>query len=294
MKTTTTLPAALLAHYATGRTTLAHALRITRTDGRVYGFTSHDTSVPLSGTYYDAGQGLDISSIATAAGLAVDNLDLTTLDDGTLFTHADVLAGVWQNAAFVILRYNWATPANGVEYLLAGTVGQVRLMRGSIVCELRGLQQYLQQPIGNVTSKTCRARFADFPTAAGNNLCRLSAAAWTDALTVTVVADRRTFTATKAGPRGVDWYNNGVLTWSTGANAGLRAHVKTYSAGQQFVLVSSLPYAVQVGDTLSVVAGCRKRLAEDCRDRFNNVINFQGEPHMPGIDKLMQSPTPSA
>ncbi len=43
---------------------------------------------------------------------------------------------------------------------------------------------------------------------------------------------------------------------------------------------------IQVGDTFDVIAGCRKRLTEDCKVKFNNVLNFQGEPHLPGIDRL--------
>jgi hypothetical protein len=49
-----------------------------------------------------------------------------------------------------------------------------------------------------------------------------------------------------------------------------------------------------VGDTYSVHAGCRKRLAEDCLAKFDNVLNFQGEPHRPTVDDLTASPEPNA
>lgn len=291
-----TIPIALQAHYDSGGTTVAHALRITRTDGQVFGFTGHDVSQQIDGVLYDASQGLDVSSIATSAGLAVDNLELTTLDDGSLFTRAEIFARVWQNAAFLIFRYNWASPADGVEYMMAGTIGEVRLMRGTITCELRGLQQYLQQPVGNVTSKTCRARFADAPEPAGNNRCRLDAAAWTDGLHVTAVTSRRTFTVAAASGslRAADWYAEGMITWSDGANVGLQAKVKAFSGAGVMELSTSQPYDIQVGDHLLALAGCRKRLQEDCRDRFDNVLNFQGEPHLPGVDALTSPPETSA
>lgn len=291
-----TIPIALQAHYDSGGTTVAHALRITRTDGQVYGFTGHDASVTIDGVLYDAAQGLDVTSIATNAGLAVDNLELSTIDDGSLFTRAEIFARVWQNAAFLIFRYNWASPSDGVEYLMAGTIGQVQLLRGVVVCELRGLQQYLQQAVGNVTSKTCRARFADSPTPAGNNLCRLSAAAWTNGLHVTAVTDRRTFTVAAAtgALRPADWFAEGMVTWVDGANVGLQAKVKAYSGAGVIELASSQPYDIQVGDHLQALAGCRKRLQEDCRDRFDNVLNFQGEPHLPGVDALTAPPETTA
>ena len=156
-----TLPTALATHYASGTTTLADLLKITRKDGQIFAFTSASTDVTISGQLYTSAQGLDISSLEVTAGLAVDNLELTTLDDGTIFSRLEVLAGVWRNADFTISRYNWASPSDGIEVRMVGTVGEVHLKRGSITAELRGLQQYLQQPIGSVTSKTCRARLGD-------------------------------------------------------------------------------------------------------------------------------------
>lgn len=288
-----TLPTALAAHYATGATTTAYGLRITRTDGDVFGFTSATESAVIDGVLYDATQGLDIGSIVTSAGFAVDNLELTTLDDGSLFTHSDVIGGRWQNAAFLIFRYNWASTSDGTEPIMAGTVGNVELRRGSIVAELRGLQQYLQQPIGNVTTRTCRARFADFPAPNQNNLCRLTAANYTETGEVTAVTSRQTITVDFGSLSPTlpnDWFGEGVLTWTSGTNEGLRVKVKSYTAAGVIGLMLPLPTDPQVGDTFEVVAGCRKRLQEDCRDKFDNVLNFQGEPHLPGVDFLTANP----
>ena len=287
-----TIPIALAAHQAGDTTTLAHALRITRSDGQVFAFTSAGRSEPIDGVTYRADQGLTISNIDSTAGFGVDSLELTTLDDGSLFDHADIRAGVWQNAKFLIFRYNWASPADGVEYLLAGIVGNITQQLGTIRAELRGLQQYLQQPLGSVTSKTCRARLADQPSPNGNNVCGLSAAAWTDALTITGITDpRRIFTVSTA--RAVDWFSEGLATFTGGANAGLKAKIKTHSTGGVIELLSPLQRDLVVGDTLSALAGCRKRRS-DCRDKFGNVVNFQGEPDLPGVDALTATPDASA
>lgn len=287
-----TIPVALQTHLDTGATTLAFALKITRTDGAIYGFTSAGESVTISGTTYDATQGLDISSIVTSAGFAVDNLELQTLDDGTLFTRVEVLGGLWQAAKFVIYRYNWATPSDGVEPVMAGTIGDVKLMRGMVVCELRGLQQYLQQPVGNVTSRTCRARFADYPTQAGNNRCGLTAASFIESATVSAVTSNQVFTSSSlwtATPT-ADYYGEGVLTWTSGNNVGLRMKVRTYESSGVITLALPMIADVQIGDAFDIIAGCRKRLAEDCITKFNNVLNFQGEPHLPGVDELTARP----
>lgn len=275
-----TLPVALAAHVAQGTTTLAHLLKITRTDGAVYAFTGASRSVTIGGVLYRAAPGLDVSSLSISAGLAVDNLELTTLDDGSTFSRIDVLGGVWRNAAFLISRYNWASPADGTDPVMAGTLGDVQLRSGTIVAELRGLQQYLQQNLGSVTSKTCRARL-------GDSLCRVDLAPWSVTGTVTAVSSGRVFTdAARAEADG--WFADGVLTFTSGACAGLRQKVKAIAAGQ---ITLSLPMlqAITVGDGYSLIAGCSKRLTEDCVGKFDNALNFQGEPHLPGVDTLTKS-----
>ncbi len=281
----------LQGHYDSGTTTIAHALRITRPDGKVYGFTSHTTPVTIGGVFYDAKQGLDVSSIVLSGGLEVDNLELTTIDDGTFFDRNEILANVWQNSRFVLFAYNYAAPTQGLDYKLAGTIGGVRLLRGAITMEFRGLQQYLQQPVGVVTSKTCRARFADFPEPNPQARCRLNVAAYTDSLIVGSAADRRTFSVSRpsGSPRPNGYYSNGIITWTSGPNAGLRAKVKSYEASPSLIeLVSDMPHPILAGHTLQAIAGCSKR-REDCV-AFGNILNFQAEPDIIGVDALTSPP----
>ena len=273
---------------STDFSTIAHGLRVTRADGDVYGFTSARTSTTIGGVLYEASQGLDVSSIVTSAGLNVDNLELGTLDDGSLFDRADIYGGVWDNAAFLIFRYDWTAPTDPVENLIAGTIGNITILSGKIKAELRGLQQYLQQPAGNATSATCRARFADFPAINGKNRCGLDSVDWTNSLTVTAVTSRNSFTT--GGSLADDYHGEGVVTWLTGNNAGLVAKVRAQTAARVFTLVNDMQHDIQIGDTLEAVAGCRKRLAEDCFAKFDNVLNFQGEPHLPMIDQITASP----
>lgn len=282
-----TLDSGLLSHLAGGATTLAYGLRITRVDTEVFGFTSHDRDVTISSVTYEAGQGLDVTSLSTSSGLSVDNLELTTIDDGTLFTREEVMGGVWQNARFLCFRYNWASPPSTLaetEPLCAGTFGAVRVLNGKIVAELRGLQQYLQQPVGAVSSKTCRARFGDAK-------CGFDISTRTHTpSTVTAVASREQFTASGRAEAS-DYFGDGEVVWLTGDNAGIRHKVKTFASGV-FTLYIAAEAAIQTGDTFTAIGGCRKRLS-DCIAR-SNVLNFQGEPHRPGIDAVTASPEVSA
>jgi uncharacterized phage protein (TIGR02218 family) len=289
------IPAALQAHYDTGGTCLAYGLVVQRSDGAVYGFTSHDKPLSLDVSAwgisptpmtFSATQGLVVSDVVTTIGFEVDNLELTTLDDGTLFDRDEVLAGTWTEARFRLFKYRWdvspVTIANHTETVMRGWFGNVTLNQNTIAIELRGLAQKLQQPVGIVSTKTCRARL-------GDSACTVDLAPFTHNLTVTSVVDQNTFTAS-AATQAAAYFDEGIVTWLTGDNAASRSQrVRSFAAGQ-FTLQLPTVLPIQIGDTFQAIAGCRKRLTEDCRDKFDNVLNFQGEPHRPTTDDILKPP----
>src|SRR5690606_27690878 len=90
-----TIPIQLLAHKQQGTTSLGYLLWIRRRDGEVFGFTSSGEDVEIDGVLYEGSQGLDASSLVTSAGLTVDNMELTTLHDGSVFVTGDIISGAW-------------------------------------------------------------------------------------------------------------------------------------------------------------------------------------------------------
>jgi uncharacterized phage protein (TIGR02218 family) len=290
------IPAALQAHYDSGATSMAYAILIQRDDGELFGFTGNDRPLVLdlspwdsaswdlaaeTAFEFDAAQGLDVSSIVTTSGFNVDNLDLTTLDDGTLFDRDDVQAGRWRNAKFRIFRYRWdvaTTIEDDVETMIVGTFGEITLGENTLQIELRGIAQRLQQPVGIVSQQTCRARYGE----QGLGRCNKDVTGETFTLTVTAVTDKQIFTASGAG-QASDYFGEGIVTWLTGNNAGVAQKVRTFSGGV-FTLVLPMVLPIQVGDTFTALRGCRKRLS-DCVARAN-AVNFQGEPHRPTLDDV--------
>ena len=79
----------------------------------------------------------------------------------------------------------------------------------------------------------------------------------------------------------------GLLTFTSGANNGIRMEVRDYTAGR-FGLFLPMPNAIAIGDHYSVSAGCDKTF-ETCVGSFNNAVNFRGEPDVPGTDRLLET-----
>ena len=115
--------------------------------------------------------------------------------------------------------------------------------------------------------------------------------AWTRHGEVTGVIDRKTFVALIEEPRAADgWFVGGVLIWETGANAGRACEVRDWMQATGGVgLFLPQPFTIQIGDRFRVYPGCDKRFGT-CTDRFDNALNFRGEPYLPGQDELMRYP----
>jgi uncharacterized phage protein (TIGR02218 family) len=151
------------------------------------------------------------------------------------------------------------------------------------VAELLTLRQILQQPVGSVVQPTCRYRLGS--TAMPDGLCMIDLDDWTVTGTVDSAASTYEFTDA-ARAEADDWFAEGVITWTSGLNAGLSQKVRASTAAGVISLSLPMVQAIQTGDTYSMHAGCLKRHLEDCRDKFDNILNFGGEPHLPGQDRL--------
>lgn len=82
------------------------------------------------------------------------------------------------------------------------------------------------------------------------------------------------------------FFDFGVITFLDGENAGRSMEIRQYTPGQM-TLHLPMPYPVQIGDAYMMRAGCDKSLST-CKNKFDNVVNFRGEPYLPGIDRLAQ------
>lgn len=284
-----TIPIALAPQYSGAGSTLAVFLRITRTDGQVLALTSSDLSLEVDGVEYVSTHGLDLTSIASSSSLAVDNAELTVIpEDGDDQLAIDIQTGLFDNAEYELFEANVFDPTDGKNILKTGTLGEFQINLTNFVGEMRGLTQALQQPVGAVTQRTCRARLADWPTPVPGMLCRLDHSGLMEAGSITSVTSRQVVADSgRADPS--DYFGDGTFTFTSGLNAGRSRRVKSFAAGV-FTFTEAFPEAIDVGDDYNAMPGCRKRLQEDCIDKFDNVLNFQGEPHLPGVDALTAPP----
>ena len=279
------LPPELQARFDSGATTLARLWRITRRDGVVLGFTDHDRLLVLDGVDYEPESGFTASAAEAATGLSVDTTEITGALQSPRIAPADVARGLYDGAEVAVFLADWQAPE--VNLLLSrGHIGEIRRGETAFEAEIVGLSDRLNQPIGRAFLHACDCRLGDVKCAVDLRL-----PAYRGTGEVAALTDAQQFTTIGLSGFADGWFSGGELTWVTGANAGLSAHVKVHlGAGEAAIeLWLSPPLGITSGDRFEVTAGC-DRTAETCAEKFSNLLNFRGFPHMPGDDWVSNYP----
>jgi uncharacterized phage protein (TIGR02218 family) len=275
-----TISAALAQHLAGEVTTFATCWKITRRDGLVQGFTDHVRDLEVDGVTYRAASGYTRTAIRSTADLAVDNLDVESVfaDDG--ITEADLRAGRYDFAEIRMFLVDCEDLGQGILKLRRGWLGEVGVRDGMYVAELRGMTQKLQMAVGELFTPDCAADLGD--ARCGVDLTALEESGTVDLVGATA------FETTLAQATG--WYDGGQLAWTSGANAGRTAALRSWDAGTS-TLSLFLPafHPIQVGDAFTVRPGCDKTFAT-CEAKFDSAVNFRGFPHVPGNDQVLRYP----
>jgi uncharacterized phage protein (TIGR02218 family) len=277
-----TIGADLLAHLQGETTTLATIWKLTRRDGVILGFTDHDTDLVYGGVTYAAATGYTRSAISANSTLAVDNVDLEGILASGALSADDIRAGFFDWAELLVSLVNYADLGQGAVILRRGTLGEFTLRAGSYTTELRGISQALSRNFIQVYTADCRADL-------GDSRCKVNLASYTDTGTVSAVStQRRIFSASIGGGRAAGFYDGGLLTWTSGANSGVKQEVKTVASGTVTLYLPS-GEDIAASDGFTIQAGCDKAYTT-CYAKFNNIVNNRSFPFIPGTDKVNRTP----
>ena len=275
------VPEGLAARLAGETTTLAHCWRLARADGVVLGFTDHDRDIAFGGVVYAAATGLEAGERTAELGFAVGGGEAAGALTSVAITGDDIMAGRYDSARVEIWLVDWQEPQHRL-LLDIGSIGEVSRSDHAFTAELRSVMHRLDETRGGVYRAACAADLGD--ARCGVNLDRPEMRA---AATVTTPGDgRSSFRCDELASYVSGWFTHGRLVWTSGANAGAALAVKLHHAVAgvvELLLWGETVQPIAASDGFTVTAGCDRSL-ECCRDRFANVVNFRGFPHMPGND----------
>jgi len=270
-------------HLAGEVSTYAICWLVVRKDGQRFGFTSHDRDLFLDLQTYTAATGFIPSSIAESAGLKVDNLEIDSILDHAHVSIKDIEAGLYDYADIEIFLVNYNDLTQSKMILKVGKIGNISTGRDLFTAEVRSLSQFYSTIVVEQYQPSCRAKL-------GDQRCQFIIATLTVSgvvSTVDTVEGKRKFTSSLLGSQSDFWFNNGVITFTSGLNNGYSMEVKDYlDVDGSFILHQRLVSLITPGDTFEVYPGCDKSVNE-CKLKFNNLVNYRGEPMVPGQNRVI-------
>lgn len=275
-----TLPPALAASLESGVTSLCRCYLLIRRDGTWLGITDHDADLVIDATLFEANGGFEASAREAEAGLATVGGEITGALTSDRIAAADIEAGLYDGAELRAYLVDWQAPA--LDFLIdVATLGEIRRRDGTFVAETRNAFHALDQEQGRIYSANCSAELGDARCGAllTGPPFRISGA-------VTSTDGRHGLTAAAVDNAVVGLFTRGIVTFTSGANAGLSVVVKDHLAGGELVFWQGLVRDLQPGDAFEVTAGCDKRFPT-CRDRFANAVNFRGFPFIPAPEFVL-------
>lgn len=197
------------------------------------------------------------------------------------FNHLFDGSVVWVYTAYMPLG-QYGNVSNGIETKWQGTImNWDPLGRNQVKFSCADPLYLLSQKVpGRLFQTNCPFNFADFR-------CSLRAANFTVAFAAASGSTQKTLSGTAlTQPDG--YFAQGVVTCTSGGNAGLAQTVKSYASGV-LTLMSAWLMPVAVGDTFSVIKGCAKTpttcaattRTSGTAEPQNWQLRFGGDPFMP-------------
>lgn len=226
-----------------------------------YEYTGYSASSNLSPSM------IDIQGIAGLAGIGVDQ----------------IISGVFDNARCYLFAVDYTAPFEDAEPIVASILGKTTLLDDTYRIEEMGLTDALNQSVGKTYTASCPKKFGGQEYAG----CMVNLAPITVTGTITSVTNPHLF-RDSARTEAADYFAAGTIQFTGGPNAGLKPlEIKSYALDGTIETHEPFYYPVAATDAYTMIPGCRKR-HEDCRDKWNNILNFGGFRDVPTASQYTQ------
>jgi uncharacterized phage protein (TIGR02218 family) len=268
--------------------------------GTVLRYTNADMSLPFLGNTYLAGPGLARTRTSLKVGISVDTMtvDVWDADAANKVAGIGIIAAIafgYFDGAIVHVDHAFYDTSSGSLVLMGavpafeGRIGQAYTERGHATLEVRSSAELLDILVpGDLYQPGCKNSLYDA-------YCTVAMVPHTaTGYSVGLVSDNANRVIVIPGAGNLyqgGAFNLGVLTFTTGPNAGIARTVKNswlYTAATSSLVVELLtapPSPIGIGDGVKFTHGCDKTMAT-CANRFGNLANFRGEPFVPAPETV--------
>ena len=246
---------------------------VPRSASTIY-LTGYITDLVMSGHTYISTSGYQFTGYNSTSDFAPASIDIEGIAGVAGISRAAISSGLFDGARCYVFATDWTSPVEDEEPITAGVFGKAVMMDDRYSIGGVSLVDALNQNVGMTYGAQCPKVFGG--TEYGG--CGVSLAyPNTVTGTLTHVASASVFRDSSRG-EAADTFGAGTIQFTSGPNLGTPPiEIKSYAADGTIYTYDSFYYLPVVGNTYTMVRGCRKRLV-DCQNRAggSNVLNFGG------------------
>ena len=251
-----------------------YCIRVVPLWGPAVYLTDYPHDLIIGGATYRTDNGYEFSGIASEANMAPGMLDLSGISSITGMAQDKIRAGVFDNARVYAFATTWNNPIVDEEPLGVGICGKTTLMDGRYTIQMMMLGDALGQSVGKTYTAPCPKKFGGQEFAGCKFVISPAYGILTSVTSNSVFRD-------SARTEAADYFGLGTVAFTSGQNSGLKPiEIKSYALDGTIETYEPFYYPVVVGDSYTMIPGCRKRL-KDCATKWNNIVNFGGFSFIP-------------
>lgn len=252
-------------------------MRIVPVIGSTIYLTDYVNNLTISGHTYISTSGYQFTGYSATSDFSPASIDIEGIAGIAGIDRPGISSGIFDGARCYVFATDWTSPVEDQEPIVSGVFGKTSLLDDRFQIGGVSLIDALNQSVGQIYGASCPKTFCGQEYGG----CKDSLAANTVTGTLTSVTSASVFYSS-ARTEPDDTFGAGTIQFTSGPNAGLKAlEIKSF-AGGVITTFESFYYLPEVGNSYSMVRGCRKRLV-DCQNRVggSNVVNFGGFPWVP-------------
>lgn len=258
-------------------TKIAVCWRIKLSNDKLLYFTDADQKLIYKGEVYVCGSYFTPNSIISSNELGQDSFSISGIIDGEYITQESLIAGDLSEGYIEIFLINLDDLLAERVILKTGWLGEIKYDPQSFTAEITSIGGRANNVIGKCYSSSCKVEFA-------SKYCGKNVADYSYDGVVMGLAEVNSFVdSAREEPDG--YFSQGSLLFTSGKNYGRKYNVKESREGK-ISLDFIIDLKIAIGDEYQVIAGCDKAI-NTCINKFNNAINFRGEPYIPSRHKLV-------
>ena len=257
-------------------TTKIYKWIIQRTDGVGFACSNHDKRIHMGATVLEPNVDLRPSEIILHDDMLSSSFSILGSSNDTIFSEGAILSGRWKGARLRLQLADWIE-RTARSTICEGVLSKLQAERGELAITVDLLPEEARRPACAQTSPECRAVL-------GDGHCRVDMRTRKQRVIVSAISE----IGVSVDGAELQRYAMGRLRWTSGKDCGLEQKIIGVS-DQQLLLHDPFNCNAVIGDTAIVTEGCDGR-RETCSQRFENVLNFRGEPDLPGSEILLRYP----